>query len=115
MSEQTEQKIPKGSYAAGHRVELPRGATEPMVVYINGVAQTAGIDYNVEGNYIVFTRQIIKEIVGKVQWFIMFIGLVGSYGVDETVDVQYTVEGKPDLSELASELKVIPDDDTQVH
>ena len=42
MSEQTEQKIPKGSYAAGHRVELPGGATEPMVVYINGVAQTAG-------------------------------------------------------------------------
>lgn len=115
MTEQTEQKIPKGSYAAGHRVKLPRGASEPMVVYINGVAQTAGVDYNLEGNYVVFTRQIIKEIVGKVQWFVMFIGLVGSYRKDETVDVQYTLEGRPELNELASDLKVIPDDDTPVH
>ena len=112
MSTQTEQKIPKGSYAAGHRVRLPKGAMEPMVVYVNGVAQTAGTDYNVEGGYIVFTRQIIKEIVGKVQWFIMLIGVVGSYRKHETVDVQYTVEGKPELTELASDLNVIPDADT---
>ena len=45
MSKHEELKIPKGSYAAGRRVTLPQGATQPIVVYINGVAQTEGEDY----------------------------------------------------------------------
>jgi hypothetical protein len=31
VSEPSEQKVPKGSYAAGRRVRLPRGASEPIV------------------------------------------------------------------------------------
>ena len=106
MNGETEQKIPKGSYAAGRRVRLPKGASEPIVVYINGIAQTAGTDYDIQGNNIVFARQIIKEIIGKTQWLVMFIGVIGSYRKNETVDVQYTLNGQ---TQLASDLKIIPD------
>ncbi len=108
MIDQNAQKIPKGSYAAGHRVRLPEGATEPIVVYINGVAQTAGVDYDLEGDKIIFTRQIVKEVIGRTRWFLMFISVAGSYRKNETIDVQYTLE---DVTELAPDLKVIPDDD----
>ena len=103
MSEPDEQKVPKGSYAAGRRVRLPRGAAEPIVVYINGVAQTAGEDYDVVGNEIVFSRDIIKEEIGISRWLAMYLGIFGTYRKDETVDVQFTRDGR---NELASELEV---------
>jgi hypothetical protein len=58
-----EAEIPKGSYAAGRRVRLPRGAQEPLPVHINGVEQTRGTDYEVRNGEVVFFRSIIKETV----------------------------------------------------
>lgn len=105
MSGSGEQEIPKGSYAAGRRVRLPKGAGEPIVVYINGVAQTPGVDYDVRGDEVVFTRQIVKEEIGMSRWLAMYLGFFGTYRKDETVDVQYrdAVTGR---TELASELEV---------
>lgn len=105
MSETEEEKIPKGSFAAGRRVRLPAGGGEPVTVFINGVTQTAGVDYNVEGSEIVFTREIIKEEIGMSRWLAMYLGFFGTYRKDETIDVQFTREGK---TELASELEVHP-------
>ena len=98
-----DQEIPKGSFAAGRRVNLPRGGTGPIVVYINGVAQTEGEDYNVEGSEIVFTRDIIKEEIGMSRWLAMYLGFFGTYRKDETIDVQYQSAGR---TELASDLEV---------
>jgi hypothetical protein len=98
-----EPDIPKGSFAAGRRVDLPKGASEPIVVYINGVAQTQGEDYNVEGREVVFTRDIIKEEIGMSRWLAMYLGIFGTYRKDETVDVQYHRAGR---TELASDLEV---------
>jgi hypothetical protein len=98
-----DEEIPKGSYAAGRRVRLPEGAGEPVTVFINGVTQNAGVDYNVEGSEIVFTRDIIKEEIGMSRWLAMYLGFFGTYRKDETVDVQFTRNGK---TELASELEV---------
>ena len=103
MSDEDEQKIPKGSYAAGRRVHLPRGASEPMVVYINGIAQTAGEDYRVEGEEIVFSRDIVKEEIGISRWLAMYLGVFGTYRKDETIDVQFSRDGR---TELASDLKI---------
>jgi len=103
MSGAGDQKVPKGSYAAGRRVRLPSGASEPIVVYINGVAQTAGEDYSIEGGELVFTRDIIKEEIGVSRWLAMYLGIFGTYRKDETVDVQFTRDGR---TELASELEV---------
>jgi hypothetical protein len=89
--------IPKGSYAAGNRVKLPAGAERPFTVFINGIEQAEGADYEIRGGEVVFSRQIVKERVGKSRWLAMYLGLWGTYRKNETVDVQFTRDGKLQL------------------
>lgn len=87
---------------------LPRGAGPPYEVYLNGVLQSEGSDYRLLGGELVFSRPIYKEQrVGFWRWLAMWAGLFGSYGRNETVDVQFRRDGR---TELASDLKVLPDD-----
>jgi hypothetical protein len=101
-------EIPKGSYAAGERVKLPRGAQPPFTVFINGVAQNEGEDYSIEGNEIVFDPPIVKEKIGTSRWLAMYLGLWGTYRKNETVDLEFSREGKV---ELLSDLPVVPYED----
>ena len=101
----TETDIPKGSYAAGERVKLPRGAEAPFTVFINGIEQRPGRDYSIEGGEIAFTRPVVKEKIGTSRWLAMYLGLWGTYRKNETVDVQFSREGKV---QLVSDLDVIP-------
>ena len=94
----SEPEIPKGSYAAGRRARLPRGATEPIRVYINGVEQNRGEVWEVRAGQIVFHRPIVKESVSKGRWMAMYLGLFGSYRKNETVDVEYTLGGATKLA-----------------
>jgi hypothetical protein len=100
---QGETDIPKGSYAAGRRVELPSNAEAPYVVFVNGVEQTEGEDYRVAAGEIVFTREIVKEKVGTGRWLAMYLGLFGTYRKNETIDLQFQRDGK---TELVSDLPV---------
>jgi hypothetical protein len=102
----TEAEIPKGSYAAGRRVKLPAGAEAPYAVFVNGVDQREGVDYEVGDGEIVFSRQIVKEKVGTGRWLAMYLGLFGTYRKDETIDLQFQRDGKV---ELISDLAVLPD------
>lgn len=101
-----ETEIPKGSYAAGHRVKLPAGAEAPYAVFINGIDQREGVDYEISGGEVVFSRQIVKEKVGTGRWLAMYLGLFGTYRKDETIDLQFQRGGK---TELISDLPVLPD------
>lgn len=98
-------EVPKGSVAVGRRVRLPAGAEPPIVVYVNGVAQREGADYGLDRGHVVFSRQIIKEQVSGGRWLAMFLGLFGSYGRNEVVDVEYRRTGR---TELASDVEVLP-------
>jgi hypothetical protein len=98
-------EIPKGSYAAGERVKIPAGAQPPFTVFINGIEQSEGADYEVEGGEIVFTRAIIKEKMTTSRWLAMYLGFFGTYRKDETVDLQFARNGKV---ELLSDLAVVP-------
>ena len=100
----TETEIPKGSYAAGRRVKLPAGAEAPYVVFVNGVQQTEGSDYEVRAGEIVFTREIVKEKVGTGRWLAMYLGIFGTYRKNETIDLQFERGGK---TELLSDLPVV--------
>jgi hypothetical protein len=102
----SEAEIPKGSYAAGRRVRLPQGAEAPFAVFVNGVEQREGDDYEVRGGEIVFSRQIVKEKVGAGRWLAMYLGAFGTYRKNETIDLQFHRAGKV---ELASDLPVLPD------
>ena len=99
----SETEIPKGSYAAGRRLKLPAGAEAPYVVFVNGIEQREGGDYEVRAGEIVFTREIVKEKVGTGRWLAMYLGLFGSYRKDETIDLQFQRNGK---TELLSDLPV---------
>jgi hypothetical protein len=98
-------EIPKGSYAAGRRLKLPRSAEAPYAVFVNGVEQREGLDYDVRAGEIVFRREIVKEKVGTGRWLAMYLGLFGTYRKNETVDLQFMRDGRV---ELASDLKVRP-------
>jgi hypothetical protein len=98
------EEVPKGSYAAGRRARLPRGAQEPIRVHINGVEQPRGEVWDVRDGVIVFTRPIIKERVSKGRWMAMYLGLFGSYRKHEAVDVEYSLGGEP---KLAADVEII--------
>ena len=98
-------EIPKGSFAAGERVKLPAGAEPPFTVFINGIEQSEGADYAIEGTVIVFSRPIVKEKMGTGRWLAMYLGLFGTYRKDETVDLQFSRNGKV---QLLSDLPIVP-------
>lgn len=99
-----ETEIPKGSYAAGERVRLPAGAEGPFTVFINGIEQSPD-SYRIEAGEIHFGRPIVKEKVGTSRWLAMYLGLWGTYRKNETIDLQFTRNGKV---ELRPDLPVIP-------
>ncbi len=101
---ETQTEIPKGSYAAGRRLKLPAGAEAPYAVFVNGVEQREGDEYDVRAGEIVFRREIIKEKVGAGRWLAMYLGLFGTYRKNETIDLQVQRQGKIELiSDVAVE------------
>jgi hypothetical protein len=82
------------SVEVGRRVRLPNGAERPIQVFINGTQQREGNDYSIHGREIVFSRPLVKEKVSGARWAAMVLGLFGSYGKNETVDVHFRLGGK---------------------
>jgi hypothetical protein len=105
LTEHPDSEVAKGSVAAGRRIRLPQGAEPPFAVFINGVKQEEGRDYHVRGREVLFERPIVKEQVGRGRWLAMFLGLFGSYGRHEVVDVEYR---RGDRIELASDVEILP-------
>jgi hypothetical protein len=87
------------------RVPLPRGAEPPYRVFVNGVPQTEGEDFTIEGHALVFDRPLEKERLGMGRWTAMFFGLFGSYGRNDSVDVQYRLGGR---EAVATGLDIVP-------
>lgn len=103
----TDPEVPEGSIAVGRRVRLPRGAEPPYVVFINGVEQSLGADYEIRSGEVVFSRPILKEEkLSGIRWLSMLVGVAGTYRKDETVDVQFNRGGQ---TELVSDLPILPD------
>lgn len=52
------------------RVELPRGVEPPIKVFVNGVLQQPGADYEVADELLLFTRPLVQEgRLGFWRWF----------------------------------------------
>ncbi len=75
-------------------VRLPPGVEPPYRVFVNGVPQTEGEDYEVRGRELHFSRALEKERLGVGRWTAMFFGLFGSYGKNDSVDVRYSLHGE---------------------
>ncbi|MGH2957676.1 MAG: hypothetical protein ACRDL6_11855 [Solirubrobacterales bacterium] len=82
---------------AGRRVRLPAGAERPIQVFVNGLEQEEGADYSIQGREIVFSRPLVKERLSRGRWLAMALGLFGSYGRNETVDVHFRRGGTTEV------------------
>jgi hypothetical protein len=79
----------------GTRVRLPDDVVRPFEIYVNGVAQTEGVDYRVEGRTLVFDRELRSEgKLGFWRWLSIFIGIAGTYRQNDSVDVVYERGGR---------------------
>lgn len=78
-------------------VPLPTTVRAPFEVYVNGVRQEPGVDYELSDRALVFERELKKE--GKLGFWRWFMGAwgVGTYRQNDSVDVSYQVDGRPAL------------------
>ena len=75
---------------SGARVKLPTAVGESFEVYVNGVPQQAGVDYERRGDELVFFRPLAQEgKLGFWRWTSIFFGVAGTYRKNEQVDVIY--------------------------
>ncbi|MDP9294149.1 MAG: hypothetical protein M3O90_06980 [Actinomycetota bacterium] len=80
---------------ARSRVRLPRHVRGPYTVYLNGVRQHEGSDYEVRGGVLEFDRPLAKEErLGLWRWFLGVWG-IGTYRTNDQVDVAWEVDGRP--------------------
>lgn len=84
------------------RIDLPPYVTRPYEVYVNGVPQVEGTDFEVIGASLLFARPLAREgRLGFWRWLSMFLGVAGTYRKHETVDVVYTLNGRRGVVTLA--------------
>ena len=76
------------------RVDLPPHVPEDFQVFVNGVPQVRGADYEVVGRSLVFPRSIAQEgKLGFWRWLSMWLGIAGTYRRHENVDIVYETAG----------------------
>jgi hypothetical protein len=91
----------------GARVKLPAAVSGSFEVYVNGVAQRRGVDYELEGDEIVFSRPLAQEgRLGFWRWTSIFFGIAGTYRKHEQVDIVY--QGRDGRRLVATGLAPLP-------
>jgi hypothetical protein len=76
-------------------IRLPADVQRPFQVFLNGVEQHEGEDFVVRDGRLVFGRELAREQLGVGRWTSMVLGIAGSYGKNDTVDVIYERDGRP--------------------
>ena len=79
-------------------VRLPDFVVDPFDVYVNGVHQEPGVDYERDGNVLRFPRRLARDRVSGWRWLLGAFG-IGTYRQDDSVDVSYERDGRPQLAE----------------
>jgi hypothetical protein len=88
--------------AGTSRVYLPPGVGDRYQVYVNGVLQEAGRDFDRLGDELVFRRTLAQEgRLGPIRWLSMLLGAAGTYRKHENVDVAYELDGRRMVATLA--------------
>jgi hypothetical protein len=83
------------------QVELPERVVGPFEVFVNGVPQSEGVDYERVGRMLVFRRELAEEgRLGFWRWLSLFLGVAGTYRRNDTVDVVYTEDGRRSVVSL---------------
>ena len=76
-------------------MRLPTQVRGDYAVFVNGVRQHEGVDYDVAGRELRFARPLAKEPrLGFWRWFWGAFG-IGTYGRNDQVDVAWEQDGRP--------------------
>ena len=86
------------------RVKLPPGVRPPFEVYVNGVRQELGSDFQIESGELLFDRELVQQKLSAWEWFMGLWG-IGTYKRNDEVDIRYEVGGRP---MVAQGLEVTP-------
>jgi hypothetical protein len=79
----------------GSQVELPDSVAPPFDVFVNGVQQLPGSDFDRVGRVLVFRRSLASEgQLGFWRWLSLFFGVAGTYRRNDKVDVVYARDGR---------------------
>jgi hypothetical protein len=90
------------------RVKLPADVSLSFEVFVNGVPQASGVDYQRRGGELLFNRSLAREgKLGFWRWLSIFLGVAGTYRQDDIVDVVYERGG---TKVVESGLKLIQDE-----
>ncbi|HEX7290873.1 MAG TPA: hypothetical protein VF250_07050 [Conexibacter sp.] len=78
------------------RVQLPRNVRPPFEVFVNGVPQREGEDWELApgGEALLFRSELVQE--GKLGFWRWFLGAwgIGTYRRNDVVDVRYALDGR---------------------
>lgn len=76
-------------------MDLPPNATGAFEVYVNGVRQREGVDFERRGTSLLFPRSLAREgRLGFWRWLSIVLGIAGTYRQNDSVDVVYEVGGR---------------------
>jgi hypothetical protein len=80
------------------RIELPEHVPPAFEVYVSGVRQVPGRDFQLEGRSLVFPRPLAQEgRLGFWRWASMWLGIAGTYRKHETIDLVYEANGRREV------------------
>jgi hypothetical protein len=77
----------------GSRVQLPPEVERPFEVYVNGLPQAEGVDYEVEGRELVFAKELVPPARDTARSLVRGF-FFGRYKPEHTVDVAYQAGGR---------------------
>jgi hypothetical protein len=84
------------------RVDLPAHVAEPYEVFVNGVLQERGRDYEAVGRALLFERELAREgRLGFWRWLSLFLGVAGTYRKHDNVDIVHDVAGRRVVTSLS--------------
>jgi hypothetical protein len=90
-----------GQFEHRSQVELPAHVEGAFEVFVNGVPQARGVDYEQLGRTLVFGGELSQEgKLGFWRWLSLFFGVAGTYRKNDTVDIVYTRNGRRTVESL---------------
>ena len=85
----------------GTRLELPAYVEPPFEVFVNGVPQQEGRDFELVGSTLLFPRPLEREgRLGFWRWLSMLLGVAGTYRKNDSVDIVHSVGGRRIVTSL---------------
>lgn len=70
-------------------------------MFVNGVPQVRGVDYDQLGRMLVFRSELVQEgKLGFWRWVSLFFGVAGTYRKNDSVDIVFTRNGRRTVESL---------------